>query len=722
MTFTLGLSPINLALLSLVALGLSYWSYRNTIPRLSTGARTVLTGLRFLALFLILFLIFEPILRFDSTTSEPPILAVLIDDSQSISVTSSAQDNSSARPAAAMDAVIDELKNVDFPGRLTFFAFSDSVRALPDIDKQADSLRFSGERTDISRALAFVSETLRGQNLGGVLLLSDGQYNTGRNPIYPAGQYALPIYTVAVGDTLPQRDVQIFRLVTNEIAYAEKEQPVRVTVRASGFGGKRALVSLSRAGAIVSTREVDLPDEAGEVSVDFSVAFPEPGLQQLRATVSHLDGELTYKNNTGSMAVRVLKNKRRVLLFASGPGPDLAAIQQLLKSDETFEVHSFIQKDRSAFYEGAPPDRFDDFDVLVLVGYPGKTAGSDIIARVAAAANSGLPVLFILEPQTDLAALKRSLSGVLPAIPQTIRSGYSEALAVLTPAGFTHPIFDLPGSNVEGMRRLPPVLFNDTRWQPAPDARVLATASIRSVALPDPLFIIGQRGKFRSAALLASGTWRWKYLPDDLSDIDDLWPALFFNAIQWLSTREDDRPLRVRPTESTFTGGMPVEFTGEVYDESLEPVTDASVVVEITQADGSRLPLTMVVGSDGHYALKMGSMPEGTYRYRAKAERNGIVLGTDEGSFVVGALGLEYRETQANTVLLRQLAARSGGQFLGNDAVKQLPSLLAASEVFRPVSIDTSEEIQLWHRIPMLIIILVLLTCEWFLRKRRGMV
>jgi len=722
MTLSLGINPFILGLCLLVSLGISVWAYRTTIPHLPTGTRTSLTLLRFLSLSLILFLIFEPIVRLISIHDEPPVLAVLIDDSQSLSITPDIEDSALVKPGASVREALHKLAAMKIPGQLTFFSFSDHIKPLAGEDGEPDSLQFDGERTDISQALRDVKETLKGQNLMGMVLISDGQYNTGRNPIYAAERSEIPIFTVAVGDTIPRRDIQIRRIITNEIAYAGNEQPVQIGLRTEDYAGKRVIVSLLHDGKVVASSPVVLPAGTGEVPVNLKVIFPEPGLQRLQARVTRLDGEVTFRNNTGSTVVRVLKSKKRILLLAPAPSPDLAALHQMLEANDATEIQSYIQKDRGSFYEGVPPILLKDFDLIILAGYPGREAPTPLNQRIVQAARDGTPVLFLLESQTDLRVLARHFPEILPAVPRVIRKGYVEAAFSITSLGSRNPILDLSSTLKQGIRRLPPLLFGDTRWQSAPDARILATAIVRGVPLPDPLLVVRHRGNARSAALLGAGTWRWKYVPEDLDDVAEFWPKLFSNLLQWLTTREDKRPVRVTPIESTISGGTPVEFTGEVYDESLNPVNDASVEVVVTQKDGSRLPLTMKSESDGRYEVNIGTMPEGTYHYEATAERNGVLLGTDKGTFAVGSLSLEFQETQANVPLMRQIAARSGGSFFRFDQLERLPGVLTDSDTFKSTSESSFNEIRLWRRFSMLGLIIFLLTGEWFLRKRRGMV
>ncbi|GIV59199.1 MAG: hypothetical protein KatS3mg043_0288 [Rhodothermaceae bacterium] len=722
MSLSFGFSPWLLVLCLFGAAGLTYWAYRQTVPALPAGRRVLLGGLRFLALFVVLFLLFEPILRRFEARERPPVLAVLVDDSQSLGLVQEDEAGDPVNLATTVREALRRLPEDALGGTVRSFAFSDDVRPLPETPARFDSLRFEGARTNIAYALDYVREALKGENLRGVLLVSDGLYNTGRNPLYVAERFPVPVHTVVVGDTTARRDVQIRRITTNELAYVGTVLPVQVGVRVRDYPGERVTVSLMKDGAVLQSVPVTLPEGTAEVPVDLTYTPEAEGLHQLQVVVTRLPGELTYRNNAETVTVQVLKSRRRLLLLAGPPNPDLAALRQLLDGDENTEVVSFVQKAAGAFYEGTPPASFSDFDLILLAGYPGPGADTALLDRVAAAAEAGTPFLFLYHPRTDLRALQRHLGDVLPAVPQAVRTGTLEAVPLLTPEGERHPILDVPEVPASLLRRLPPLFCSESRWQASPDARVLARIEVRGVALNDPLLVVRQRGGSRSAALLGAGTWRWKNVPEDLEAVAPFWPAVFENLVQWVATREDDRRVRVRPAEDLFGGGEAVLLNGQVYDESLNPVDDAAVEVEVVTPDSTRLPYRMEAAGHGRYVLDLGSLPEGTYRYTARALREGTELGTDRGTFSVGALTLEYRETQANTALLRQIAERSGGNFFFPGDLGTLPERLSSSGLFTPVVIEETSETRLWQRYPFLILAILLLTAEWFLRKRSGMV
>lgn len=721
MSLSFGLDPWFLLLCSAVAGAMAFWLYRRTTPELSARKRAVLAVVRFAALFFILFLLFEPVLRLIDREEKPAILAVLVDNSQSLLVTSN-EDSSAVSVRERIRAVIGRLPADAREADIHVYGFDGDLETGEETNILLDSLNFDGSRTNISRALEQLQEHLGDENFQGALLLSDGQYNTGRNPLHVADRFPVPIYTAVLGDTSRHRDVMIRRVMTNDIAYVDTELPIQVGLRAEGFDNSSAVLSISEDGEFLSSQRVQLPEGSSEITVDLAVTPPDEGLHRYTVSVSRLEGEVTYRNNIESFTVRVLTSKRKILLVAAAPGPDVSSIRQLLEIDPTFEVDSYVQKAPGEFYEGSLPESLGEYDVLVMAGYPGRAAAPTEMSRLQSALEEGLPLFFVLTRDTHLQFLDEYFGDVLPAVPDRIRSGFVEAWFSLVPDAARHNVMEIQGSTSESWSRLPPLMYSQTRWQASPDARVLARTRIRDVDLDDPLFLLRDRAGSRSAALLGANTWRWRNVPEDLAGSAELWPALFANTLEWLSAREDDQPVRVVPVRDLFGGGESVELLGQVYDETLNPVSNAAVEVRVTDADGVAYPYVMNPVGNGRYALEAGTFPEGTYHFEAQATRNDEVIGTDEGEFAVGALTLEFKETRANAALMRQIAQRSGGRFIEPEEMESLSNRLRSRGAFAPVIVEREEEIELRRRYLFLALVIGLLTMEWFLRKRSGMV
>jgi len=710
MSVTFGFHPVTIVFALVMAGALTWWVYRKTTPEISRGKRTLLGSLRFLGLALVILLLAEPVIRTVLTRDQKPIVAVLLDTSKSLS----SEVTNSADVRSRVDRFNEELSRA-LEVDVRTYTFDSDVAVL-DVD--VDSIRFDGSRTDIGQALVSIRDELRGDPLAAVVLISDGLYNTGHNPVYEAEKYRVPIHTIVVGDTTAHRDVLIQRVVANNVAYASRELPVRVTIRSDGFGGRDVRVSVRGGGRELAATSVRLPDGRGEVPVDLKFTPAAEGFQTYSVVVEALDGELTESNNSAGFSVRVLTRKLQVLLLAGAPSPDVAALSEILASDADIEVTQVTQKARGEYYGAVVPGDLDAFDGIILAGFPGRFSDRETVSRIA---QSGLPVLFVLDYGTNLRLVRDGLGGSIPAVLRTIRPGFVEASAVSTATGRAHPAMDLQGGPAE-IGRLPPLSYSQSLWQPTPDARTLATVAIRGIELGDPLLLVRDRAGIRTAALLGAGLWRWRNVPEDLEDLVRLSPELITNLLRWMTTQIDDRPVRIEPVQEFFDGGDVVRLSGQVYDESLNPVEGATVLVTVTDPDGNEFNYTMDPIGNGRFSKDLGQLGEGTYRYMAFAEGQGAFFGADSGYFAVGDLTLEFRATQSDAGLMREIARRSGGEFVVAGDIEAFVRTIARAGRLQPTVIEEKRDVHLRRLAPFLFVIIGLLATEWVIRKRAGLV
>jgi hypothetical protein len=468
-----------------------------------------------------------------------------------------------------------------------------------------------------------------------------------------------------------------------------------------------------------------LPPSGSESEVELSFVPDSVGLFQYRVDITQLEDEMTHRNNTESFALRVLERERRVLILAGGPSPDVAAVRQLLEADTDTDVTLRTLKgtDDGAYYEG-PWSRTDqDPDVMILIGFPGATAPQADVERVRGLVNSGTPVLFMMDRTVALPRLQSELSAVLPARPAAIRPGYMEGSFEPTQAAGRHAIFDISERrNVQDWLRLPPLSLGQTRWETSPGAAVLATSRIRGISIDDPVLVVGRVGSRRSAAILASGFWKWNNAPADLQQIAARWKELFSNLMLWLVTEDDDRLVRVAPRQGVVDESEAVVFGGQVYDENLQPLSNVSLTLQVRNPNGEVFPYTLQSVGNGQYRADLGSFPAGTYHYEAIAETDEGELGRDQGQFTVGALSLEFRNPSADRTLMRRVAQRSGGSLLDTAGLAELERVLTALPDYKPVTRVTENQLRLWRYAPLGVLILILMTVEWFFRKRFGLV
>ena len=701
--------------LILLAVGFSVFVYRHTVPEISRRMRIVLIVLRSLALALVLFILFEPVLNLRHQEEIPPAVAVLVDDSRSMTV----EDNGIARDSTVRN-LLDQGLVTNLPSEAVVDGYRFGGSATPVEALEADSMTFTAGETNISLALQHAREAAEGRNLKAVVLVTDGNYTSGRNPVYTAEALGAPVFVVGVGDSTEKKDLLIGRVLANEVAYVESEVPVSVTVRSSGFESGTARVTLSDGSREIAAQDVSLRPGSNQYPVDFTFVPKSEGSKKLTVAVSPREGELTEKNNRQSIYIKVLKSKMKVALVAGAPSPDVSLFRRVMGRDKHMDVQLFVRKNASSWYGSPPTARtFADADCIVLLGYPQRETGSEALALIRdAVEKQNRPLLIMLSRSTDLGSLRAVLDPYLPFDIVQVRPNEAEVFFELTQEGQRSPITS-SGIPADSWKKLPPLFKTESSFKARVGAEALGSMSINSISFTEPLLLSRKLNRRRVSVWTGYGLWRWELAEDVFGG--KLPEMLIGNSIRWLTTREDRKPVRIRPVRELFDSGDDVEFVAEVYNDSYEPVDAAAVEVTIKGANGERELMLSPLGA-GRYTGAIELSEEGDYSYSGSATAEGAELGKDAGRFSVGDLNLEFQETRMNTVLLRQIAQRSGGQYFDAEDAGGLASAVASAPNFVSEQRLIQRDIELWNLVWLLGLAVLLFGLEWYLRKQSGMI
>jgi len=212
-----------------VAVGYIYYSRQEVYRSANKLKRIGLVGLRSAALFLLIVLLFNILTERQVSRSEKPMFITLIDNSSSL------------KNYADSNKVLAQIS--DFQNELKS-AFSDRFEIetflLADSVSQGE-VNLNGTQTNLNAGFDYLFNQFYNRNIGGIVLISDGNYNSGIDPVYSAEKIKLtPVFSLGVGDTILKRDQLIRSVNVNSVAFLDNEFPVEVTIEAKKDALKRA--------------------------------------------------------------------------------------------------------------------------------------------------------------------------------------------------------------------------------------------------------------------------------------------------------------------------------------------------------------------------------------------------------------------------------------------------------------------------------------------------
>lgn len=684
-------------LLFCVLAGLAYaliLYYRDTTFREMSARLNVLLGvLRFLAVSILAALLLSPLLKSAEIDTQKPLVILAQDESESVlsGFSSADKDGYQAQFQGLSEALSTKFE-------VKQYAFGSSVR-------EEIPFSFEDKITNISDFLGNIYDLYTNQNLGAIVMATDGIYNEGSNPIYSSSKLAVPIYTVALGDTTPKRDIVLKRVFHNKIAYLGDKFSIQIDVAGQNAAGSTTTLSVSK---VENGNLRKLQDKV--LSIDNNDYFhteelildaDQAGVQRYRVSLSPIPDEVTTGNNRKDIFIDVLDARQKILVLGNSPHPDISALKQQITTNKNYQV------------EVAYIDNFTkqlaEFDMVIMHQLPSIT--NDATQVLEEAKNRKIPIFFVVGSQTNLNALNRHQKMV------SIRRSAPTPNEV---QGRLAPNFNLFTTSEDFARELsvfPPLTAPFGDFSVEADGEVFLYQRIGRIDTRFPLLVLGESEGQRQGVLCAEGIWKWRLFDYLQHQNHEVINELISKSVQYVSVKEDKRRFRVSVNKNIFNENEQVLFDAELYNSSYELINEPDVSMIIT--DGSGKEFNFVFNKTGRaYSLNAGFLPVGSYTFRASVFNSGENL-SFTGQFSVEPIQLEVYETAADHGLLRLLSEKFGGQMVYPAQLASVSDLLEQQDI-KPIIYETSKTRSVVNLKWIFFLLLGLLSAEWVLRRYYG--
>ena len=683
----------------------SIYVYRYTLPPVSLTKKIFLTTLRSLALIFLLFIFFEPVLTFIKKEILVPANYFFIDNSKSITIKDGSDRINSLKEIA------DKLSSASINGEKYFYKFGSDITELKTDSLQ--TLNFKETSTDFAKIFLKMSQVET--NIASITVISDGVITQGSTPIYSAEKTGVPVLTMGIGDSSKKNDIEIKNIVNNEFIYSETPTEVLATILNKGFAGKTTQISLYENSQLIEQKSVTL-DQSGVNTVPLDYTPASGGEKKLTVRISNMQGESNIMNNQKVFYVNVLSNKINILLVAGSPSSDLTFIKNSLSADNNLQVNSLTQISPGNFLETNPLAKLDSADIIYLLGFPTNTTGDDFFNRLASKLLSkNTPLFFLLTSDIDLNKLNR-LNVLLPVSVTQVDKDYIDVQPDIQISEVDNPL--IQGNPGNEWNNLPPVNQPVVSLTVKPESRVISKVKINNQPRNNPLIVSRNFGSRRSVVLIGKDIWKWKL--QTVNKNLNLFDTFILSSARWLNAPDDQKKVRIKSSKKIYSNGEIIEFSAQVYDESFNPVNDAEVRLKIN-GQGEKAEIILNSIGSGLYEGSLSLNKNGDYFFSGTAALNSKSLGSDNGSFNIGDIDIEFVDSRMNSEFLYQLANRTNGRFYMPADINLLITKL--EEINKTASRErlSTTEIRLWSDEWLLVIVILLFALEWFFRKRSGM-
>jgi hypothetical protein len=649
----------------------------------------LLPALRFLLASVLAFFLLGPILKYAGFVTEKPIVSILVDNSNSLVLGDNAVNKQTLQDnISSIQTKLDDKFEVDV------VSFSNTAQF-----STAGALEFTGSESNISGALNYANNQYVNQNLGAVILVSDGIYNAGNNPVFGTENARTPIYTLALGDTSVYADIAINNVSHNSIAYLGNEFTCKIETKATKLKGNQANLQVYINGQLIQQKMLNLTTDNVFLETDVVATAKKLGQNKLDVRVTTFDNEKNKQNNNYTFYIDVIDGKKKVAIWAKAPHPDVATLQSSIQNNQNYEVVvSYGNYEVNTKY-----------DLVILHNWFGDRNQATVFEKLK---SSGIPVWVVLGNQFNSQLFNAGSQAV--KFTQTSRGD----VAALPAVNGDFQYFEISKDDAADIGKWPPLKAPFGKYSGYKPADVAIYQTIGTVKTQEPLLLLTSEGNYRFGLLTGTGIWQWKFNNYETKASHNQIYDLITKTVQYLAVKEDKKLLKVYPSAKQYGIGENVTLLGELYNQSLDPIANQEINIDLKNAEGKVYKHTMSANGK-QYRLVLKNLEAGAYQFAAKATVGGVKL-SDNGYFTIVGQQKELANLTADYNLMRQLSANTGGAFNTLSNADKVVEQILANENLKSVISEENKLVELIKFKWVFWLMLTLLSAEWFIRKWLG--
>lgn len=602
---------------------------------------------------------------------------------------------------------------------------------------KTDATQDLSHGTDLAGPLTTVADSY--DNLIGVVLASDGDWNQGPAPVQAAGRLrsrGVPVFAIPVGSTtrLPDLELLSFDVPTFAIqgksvrvpftieSSLPRDYATTVTMRGSDGGEVRKEVRIAAMGR-TSDAMLWEPGELGEVTLTLEI--PKHG------------EEILEDNNQITAPISIREEKLRVLVVESYPRWEYRYLRNALSRDPGVEVSCLLFHPGLSRMGGGSTDyikRFPEgkdelaeYDVVFLgdVGIDDDqltVEQCELLKGLVEHQASGLVFLPGWQGR-QFSLLETELQDLYPVIMDDAqRGGWGSRTPnqfELTETGrrsLLTKLADTHDDNIEVWENLP-----GFQWY-APVRKAKAGTEVLSVHKDVsnefgrlPLLVTRKFGAGKVLFMGTDGAWRWR------KGVEDLYHYRFWGqVVRWMAYQRNmaaGESMRLYYSPEQPQVRQTITFNANVMQPSGEPLSQGDVTARIVAPSGAAETVRFSSSGEawGAFSGRYTADEPGSHQVTLFCQQTGSALETSV--FIQGA-ALEQVGKPARPEVLEEIARVTRGQVLTLDKLEEVVRSLAAL----PAPPPSIRRVQLWSHPAVPGLIIALLGMFWVGRKVVGLV
>ncbi|NMM48749.1 hypothetical protein [Marinigracilibium pacificum] len=674
----------------LVAAGVAYFLYSAKSPWGKT-LNIVLAILRGVFVFILLFLLLDPVIKQLVNEDEKPLLLIGIDNTQSIAEATDSTD------LIALKRKVDQLKDQYEKQGLEVIVSDLSGNNYDNAEDIVNDVN----NTNLNYFFDYVLNRYGNQNLSHVIIVSDGIINRGVDVRYK--NYPFNVSAIGVGDTTTYKDVAITDVLTNSIAYQGNKFPVNIKVLAEKALGEELNIRLLKDQKVVADTLIAVKNDVQSYDFNFYPEASSKGLIEYDLVVNSLDGEKNLLNNKEKIFIEVLEGKKKVLIYANAPHPDIGAIRSAIETKDGYEVSLYIKSlnGRDTLMNSSMKP-----NLVIMHGFPSSVNEINIFRTIERKFKA--PVFITGIEKQEIIYVSNIYRGL--SIGQI--GGQIDYVTPVLNSSFN--LFSLPESTPSVLADVPPVITPFGEYSITSGGQVILEQQVNGINTGRPLLVLDQDNGNKKALLFGTKWWAVRLMEHKETGKNEVFDEIINQTVRWLTADTDKKRFKVYPQDREILEQESLNIIAEFYNDIYEPVYGNPLSLKLFRNDSL---INEYEFNNSRTPYSITGLSAGVYRFEAQAKFEGKPV-SDSGQFVIKLFSIEKNNLKANWNDLQFFVNKQAGEFYTTEQIDEISESLAVDNTIRIHSKTMYRSLVEWSW--LLVVLLIWISIEWFLRKFYG--
>ena len=641
----------------------------------------ILTCFRAMTIFVLILLLFKISIDQTNYKTLKPNLILLVDNSESIKYLNMSND------VINFYENLIENTNLKKKFEIKTYKFGSDLKSI-------DSLNFKSKQTNINNSLNSLINIYKDE-VAPIVIITDGNQTFGESYINEFNLYNQPIYPIVIGDTLLNKDLRIKKIINNKYTFLENEFPVDIFVDYNGKEKVETKFTINSNNENLIEKKIILSEENSAKTFTVYLKSKSVGLNEFTAKLSPLNDEKIIYNNEKKFAIEAINQKIKVAIVSDISHPDIGCYRAVLRNKKKFDVDiikplEFVKNHK-------------DYKVTLL--YQPNNSFKPVFDLVS---KNKINSFIVSGTNTDIAFL----NSVQNIYKQELINEEDEFQAYIN-YDFDDILLDEINFN-----NYPTIKSNFGDINLISKSQIVLNKLSKGIETNQPLLFLNNIGSHRQAIFLGEDIWKWRMNSFKVNNEFKKFDSFFYALFQYLSNQYSDDKIIVSH-ELIFDGTKPVKIYAKSFDENFNFKSNDNLVIKISSKNLSKPFIYDMISQNGLYEINLDNLIPDKYSYTVEFKGGKL---SKKGKFEILPFNMETRFVNSNYRQLKKLANMSGGKSFNYNEFESLIDELVKNDKFKSLKKLEKKSLSLININYLLLLFLLSLSIEWFIRKYNGLI